>query len=162
MERGHPSVSAGFSFCSSFISGPAVGVRAGCRERSQPGCLRPVGLPSHDATSTAGLQPPFRRRRPVAPCPALPAPRPVTPGCKGHRRFACRAPTLRRVPAHFLSCAFSPFKSLSPGLRQAQPAWLSRAGVAFRNKFFPAISLLSIRPEKISRSPRTAVPGRAR
>ncbi|MDZ7448986.1 hypothetical protein U5E83_28610, partial [Raoultella planticola] len=32
-----------------------------------------------------------------------------------------------------------PFKPLSPGLRQAQPAWLSRAGVAFRNKFSPAI-----------------------
>ncbi|EPB6585160.1 hypothetical protein ACRRCN_005635, partial [Escherichia coli] len=31
---------------------------------------------------------------------------------------------------------------------QAQPAWLSRDGSAFRNKFFPAIPLRFIRPKK--------------
>lgn len=58
--------------------------------------------------------------------------------------------------------AISPFKSLSPGLRQAQPALQSRDGNAFRDKFFPAIPRCSIRPQKIDRSPRTAAPGRAR
>jgi len=56
-----------------------------------------------------------------------------------------RFPSLRRAPAHPASGAVSPFKSLSPGLRQAQPVLLSSTGVAFRNKFFPAIPLLSIR-----------------
>ena len=68
------------------------------------------GFPSQAvATSTAGLLRPFRSRRPwrAVSC-AFRTPAVRLPGCKAQRRFACRAPTLRRVPAliHFW-CLFS-------------------------------------------------------
>ncbi|WP_205418924.1 hypothetical protein, partial [Enterobacter hormaechei] len=52
----------------------------------------------------------------------------LTPGRKGQRRFACRAPTLRRVPAH---CLPVPHTRMSPcrlGLIQPQPAALTVQG----------------------------------
>ncbi|OLP11864.1 hypothetical protein AGG97_18515 [Klebsiella michiganensis] len=47
------------------------------------------------AVSAGGYAAPFTRRD----LRFMP-PGKLTPGRKGQRRFACRAPTLRRVPAH--------------------------------------------------------------
>ncbi|EDS5863790.1 hypothetical protein CIB96_005082, partial [Salmonella enterica subsp. enterica serovar Gaminara] len=59
------------------------------------------------------------------------------------------------------SGAVPPFKSLSSGLIQPQPAWLSRDGEAFRDKFFPAIPQASLDRKKLTAHPghlRRAVP----
>ena len=80
----------------------------------------------------------------------------LTPGRKGHRRFACRAPSLRRNPAHVHPGAVHPFTSLSPGLRQPQPGWLSRDTAVLPQNFLPEGR------QKLSRPPRTSAPGRGR
>ncbi|QBI37402.1 hypothetical protein WN11_26690 (plasmid) [Klebsiella pneumoniae] len=67
------------------------------QRQQQACCLRSGGA----ALSRRGLRSlhPVEKQRP--------------PGCKAHRRFACRAPTLRRVPALFRSWCItrlSPFR----------------------------------------------------
>ncbi|WP_204903634.1 hypothetical protein, partial [Salmonella enterica] len=83
---------------------------------SLPGPFGAAGFHPTVATSTAGLLRPFRSRRPwrAVSC-AFRTPAVRLPGCKAQRRFACRVPTLRRVPAHLRFWCRYPFKSLSPG-----------------------------------------------
>ena len=90
------------------------------------------GFPSQAvATSTAGLLRPFRSRRPCrAVSCAFRTPAVRLPGCKAQRRFACRAPTLRRVPAHFhFRCRITRFSPCRQGLIQPQPVALTVQGV---------------------------------
>lgn len=88
-------------------------LRTGPAALSLPGPFGAAGFHPTVATSTAGLLRPFRSRRPwrAVSC-AFRTPAVRLPGCKAQRRFACRVPTLRRVPAHSLLGFFtllSPF-----------------------------------------------------
>lgn len=101
-------------------------LRTGPAALSLPGPFGAAGFHPTVATSTAGLLRPFRSRRPwrAVSC-AFRTPAVRLPGCKEQRRFACRVPRAasRRCGGSLLSStsgAFSPFKPLSPGLRQAQ------------------------------------------
>jgi len=74
----------------------------------------------------------------------------------------CRASRHCDDPCRIIPGSISPFKYLSPGLIQAQPALLSMGRQAFRSKYFPAIPQAPLDRKIFPAHPRTSAPGHAR